>query len=1134
MKLLPQFILCRRVTIPRVGTRFKYRCVFFMACFSLSHLVASAQLLDFSGKNVPLATVLKAVEDKTVLNVLYNQGMLAKTHPVTIHVKAKPIEQLLDMAFKDQPIDYKLTEKRLVLVEKMPNNQSSSVRSSRGTSSVQEDKVQGWVSDAKGNRLDGVTVLNERNQVATRTNSDGFFEISGHVGDMLSIRLLGYGRQRVRVQKITGTSIVMIVDEAELDEVIVTGYATQKKREITGSIASISAEDIESANAVTLDQAMQGRMSGVNVQSRVGVPGAAIKVEVRGPGSISAGTEPIYIVDGMIVDNNNMSTLVSANPLANINPDDIESIEVLKDAAAASVYGAQAANGVVLITTKKGKAGKVKVDLGYRTGITTPIRLLDLMNSQEYLNARFEAFKNYNPTWTGQQAWESVFSQSRFPSTTTLDEIAAMPTYDWQKAAYTDGTSNKYDLALSGGSDRSSYRISGSWEDTEGSIVGSDFTRGTMNLNYGNKITDRIEILSTVNIASVNQHGPLGATGTTTQFSAPSYANPMILPFIPIYNEDGSYNFSLSGFPGTFTRHTLHSTELNEALEKNNSLFGNLQLNYKILNNLTYKGLVGLDYRDITARMYYDPRAIDGNARDGILIEYYDKPKTFTTSHVLHYTPRLPDGHTLNTLAGIEYRTYENQTGNVRGEGFPNHMFKQLASAATIVSGTGSWTGVKRLGSFVQTNYTFNSKYMLSAILRYDGSSRFGANNKFGLFPAISAGWDIAREDFIKNKTLINQLKLRIGYGETGNDQIDNFASRSLYGGGVTYDGEAGIQANSMGNSRLRWERNATTNVGIDYTLFSSRIFGSIEAYHRISKDLLLSKPIVWAAGYSEITENLGEVKNQGLEFELGAHLLRARDFKWTSNFNISFQRNKVTHLYDNLTVLPGDNTVRVGYSLRTFVLPQYAGVYSATGRPVWYDAEGNLTYTPGTMEIGDYAPHGLPNELPDFYGGWTNTFDYKGVSLSMFFQYDYGRVFYDNFARNLSRKGDSQINGMAWYYDNRWTTEGQITSVPRPVNGAAERGGHARGDLASTRYLQDASYIRLKNINLSYKLPASWLSTVKMSSAKLYLQANNLYTITKFAGYDPEFYVTGSNTTSNVGVIPAMKSYFLGVQVGF
>src|SRR5690606_19916020 len=253
------------------------------------------------------------------------------------------------------------------------------------------------------------------------------------------------------------------------------------------------------------------------------------------------------------------------------------------------------------------------------------------------------------------------------------------------------------------------------------------------------------------------------------------------------------------------------------------------------------------------------------------------------------------------------------------GEGFPNHLFKQLASAATIVSGTSSWTGVKRLGSFVQANYTFDSKYMLSAILRYDGSSRFGDNNKFGLFPAISAGWDLAKEDFVTNKTLINQLKLRIGYGETGNDQIDNFASRSLYGGGVTYDGEAGIQANSLGNSKLRWERNATTNIGIDYTLFGSRVFGSIEAYHRSSKDLLLSKPIVWAAGYSEITENLGEVKNQGLEFELGAHLMRSGDFKWTSNFNISFQRNEVTRLYDDLTVLPGDNTVRVGYALRTF-----------------------------------------------------------------------------------------------------------------------------------------------------------------------------------------------------------------------
>lgn len=1113
----------------------------FCGLFTASiYLVGSSpvhgQVMAFKDKQVSLETVLKHVEEQTSLNVFYPQGLLAKGKTVQLPATDLELDQLLAQAFKDQPIDYKLTNNTLVLTEKRtPTNTRSSAAAPAKTAA--ETKIQqmasGRVTDVEGAPLADATVVNNRTRQATSTDQQGRFQIEAEQGDVLEIRFIGYRTQQHRVNTLTNISVTLEQEDASLDEVVVTGYVVQRKREVTGSISSIKAEDIEGGKMITVDGAMQGRMAGVNVQSRVGVPGAAIKVEVRGPGSISAGTEPLYIVDGMIVDNNNMTNLVSSNPLANINPEDIASIEVLKDAAAASVYGAQAGNGVVLITTKKGAAGKPRVNFSYRGGNVTPINLVELMNTQDYLNARFEAVRNYNPTWTEQQAWNTVLSQSQLPAGTTLEEIAQMPTYDWQKAAYSDGGTHKYDISLAGGGENSGYRISTSWEDTEGSIVGSDFARGTLNLNYNNKITDKIELFTTVNLATLTQHGPLGATGTTTQFSAPSYANPMILPFIPIYNEDGSYNFSLAGFPGTFTRNTLHSTELNDAVEKNNSLFGNLQVHYSILDDLKYRGVVGMDYRDITARMYYDPRAIDGYARNGILIEYYDRPQSYTTSHVLQYNPQLPDGHSLNILAGAEYRTYQNQSGNVRGEGFPNHLFKQMASAAAIVSATSSWTGVKRLGTFAQGVYNYDGRYMASAILRYDGSSRFGSNSRFGWFPAISLGWDISRESFIANRNLINQLKLRVGYGETGNDQIGNFASRSLYGGGISYNGESGIQASSLGNSTLRWERNATTNVGVDFAFFNSRLFGAVEAYHRVSQDLLLSKPIVWAGGYSSITENLGQVINQGLEVELGGHLIKHTDFQWVSNFNISFQRNEVTKLYDDLEVLPGDNTVRVGHPLRTIVLPQYAGVNAGTGRAIWYDAVGNLTYNPGTMEVGNYAPYGLPNELPDFYGGWNNTFSYKGLSLNVFFQYDYGRVFYDNFSRNLSRKGDSQINGLAWYYDNRWVQPGQITSVPRSINGAAER-NNARGDLASTRYLQDASYIRLKNVNLTYELPQSFIAPLKMQQAKVYVQANNLYTLTKFAGYDPEFYVTGSNTTSNVGLIPAMKSFFFGIQVGF
>lgn len=1117
----------------------RYRKIFLLmklvvALLIFSFLHASAktfsQTVTLSAKNISIEKVLGEVEKQTGYNLFYkySEKLMGKTIDVEFHKTALPA--VLNEVLLKNGLSYKLKNKTIVIIYDRQLGQAAPAEVIH-----QNNEVPGTVVDRTTKLpLIGASVKIKGTNLGTTTDQQGKFLLKNvKPEDVIQVFFIGYKQQELMLGNATRLDIALEEDMANLDAIVVTGYTVQKKREITGSISSVKASDIAGAMSTSIDGAMQGRMAGVNIQSRVGIPGAAIKVEIRGQGSISAGTEPLYIVDGLIVNTENSSSTVSSNPLANINPEDIQSIEVLKDAAAASVYGAQAANGVVLITTKKGKQGKPSVELSYRGGGVKPINLLDMMNSQQYLNARYEAIKNYNPTFTDAQVWNQVLTQSQLPTTYTAQDIAALQTYDWQRAAYTDGKTGKYDLAISGGTEKSNYRFSGSWEDTEGSIIGSDFSRGTVNLNYANKLTSRIEVLSSINLSAIKQHGPLGSAGTTTQFSAPSYANPMILPFLPIYNEDGSYNMSYTGFPGTFTRNTLHSTELNESLEKNNSLFGNLQVKYRILDHLSLKGLVGLDYRDISARQYYDPRSIDGYQRKGILTEYQFKPITFTTSYVLQFDPQLKGKHHLNTLLGVEYRSFENQSSNVTGEGFPNHLFQQMASAATITSASSSWTGFKRLGSFFQANYNYDSKYMASGIIRYDGSSRFGSGTKFGWFPAISLGWDISREDFIANKSLINQLKLRIGYGETGNDQIGNFDSRSLYGGGVSYNGQAGIRANTLGNSKLRWERNVTLNLGLDYTLFRNKVFGAVEAYSRKSTDLLLSKPVAWAGGYNDIYQNLGEVVNQGLEFEVGSNWISSKNFKWTSTFNISFQRNEVKKLYDHLTELPGDNTVRVGYSLRTFVLPQYAGVNAATGRAVWYDKTGNYTYNPGAMQTSDYAPYGFPNELPDFFGGLNNTFDYKGFSLGVFFQYDYGRTVYDNMGRTMSRKGDSQINSMLLYYNNRWTHEGQITSVPRPIDNAAERNS-ARGDLASTRYLQDGSYIRLKNINLAYTVPQKWSSKLKVRSAKLFVQGNNLYTWTKFTGYDPEFYVVGSNTNSNTGVIPVTKSYYFGVQLGF
>lgn len=988
--------------------------------------------------------------------------------------------------------------------------------------------IKGIVTDREGVPLIGVTVQVKGSNRGTATNKDGMYTLRGEVykTDILIFSYIGFETQETKIGDRNSINIQMKDLVSDLDEVIITGYASQAKREITGAISTVKASDLSASMTTSVDAAMQGRMSGVNIQSSVGVPGAGIRVRIRGSGSISAGNDPIYVLDGVVFNSTATSHTVSTNPLSTINPEDILSIEVLKDAAAASVYGAQAANGVVLITTKRGRSGRTNISLSYRMGLVSPIKLMNVLSSQDYLNARFEAVGNYYPTWTEQKIRENVLKASQLSLTLTDKEIAELPTYDWQKAAYQSAMSHKYDLSIDGGNDKSQFRIAAGYEDTDGPIIASGFKRGTLNFNYSNKLGEKVDLNSTINLSNVEQSGPLGSTGTTTQFSAPSYASPMMLPFIPIYLDNGDLNVDYSGFPGTFKRNIVHSSLFNEHTEKNKSILLNLKLNYQILDNLSYRVVFGLDYRNANARNYYDPRTSDGYNSKGVLQEWDENPVSFTNTHVINYEPKLRGEHRLRSLAGIEYYTYSRESNYVRGQGFPTYQFNQMQSAALITAAEGSWTGYKRIGSFLQANYTYGTRFMASGILRYDGSSRFGSNNQFGLFPAISAGWDLAEENFLNHVRWINQLKLRAGYGETGNDQIGNFASRSLFGGGVSYDGDSGIQSNSLGNKKLRWERNATSNLGIDFSFLNHRLTGALEVYQRVSKDLLLSKPVAWAGGYSSIVENLGEVSNKGIELEITGRIIDNNMFKWRSSFNITFQKNRVDKLYDDLLVLPGDESVRVGYSLTTHVLNQYGGVNPATGKAFWYDAGGNPTYSPSTMTGDDYAPYGLPNSMPSSFGGFNNQFSYKGLTLDVFFQYDYGRVLYNNMGRTLGRKGDSQINTLQWYYDNRWINEGQITTVPRPINNAAERGS-SRGDLQSTRYLEDASYIRLKNISLSYDIPKRYLKSVKITDAKIKFQANNLYTLTKFTGYDPEF------NSANTGVIPLMKSFNFGIQIG-
>ncbi|WP_250631716.1 SusC/RagA family TonB-linked outer membrane protein [Rhodoflexus caldus] len=992
------------------------------------------------------------------------------------------------------------------------------------------------VSNEDKEPLPGVTVQVKGTNTGTQTDFEGKYRLT--VDDnakTLVFRFVGLKTQEVDINNRSVIDIAMVADEKVLNEVVVTGYSVVEKREITGAITSVKGDVIQNLPMQSFDRALQGRAAGVLVQSANGAPGGAVSVRIRGVGSITAGNQPLYVVDGVQMNvRDDGGGRVSNNPLAFLNPNDIESIEVLKDAATASIYGAQASNGVVLVTTKRGKqASKTNFEFNYYRGIVEPIRILDVMNTQEFIAARIEAIQNASPTASPAAVRSTALSQLGFPTTMTDAEIAALPTYNWQKEAYKTGIINNYELAASGGTDRTTFYASLSANQQDASLINIDFSRVAGRLSLTQKVNSKLSFETGVNLSTFTQRGPYGSSSGSLAFGAPQYSAPIILPFNPIYDPEASTGFF--GLPGSgrvmvgdLSQNVIANANFIKAIGLTNQMVANISANYDIMKGLRLKVFGGMDYRMLYTEFYGDPRLSDYFNIQGTLTVNNNYNKNLTTNATLNYSKTFAEKHSINALIGTEYREDIQEANGSNGQGFPTPDFSTTNAAARPVSISGFWTGFRRSGAFTNIRYDFNKKYVVNLTARYDGSSRFGANTRFGFFPSVSAAWNISEESFLKGNATLTELRLRASWGSTGNDQIGNFASRGLYGLGGIYQGVQGIGPSGLGNPDLRWERNETTNLGLDYALFDGRIRGSFEAYRRLSKDLLLSQPVPQTSGFSSITQNVGEVQNQGIEIELNTTNLNTDGgFKWETNFNISFLENKVTKLYDGLEVLPGNLGIRVGYPLFTNVGVPFAGVNPANGRPMWYNINNDITYL---VLAADQRPLGHSN-LSTMFGGLTNTFSYKGLELSVFFQYDYGRVAPNEQEFRLADLGGVLRNGLRYYYENRWTTPGQITDVPKPANNRTEITGRISSYQSISRFYQDASYIRLKQLTLSYNLPSAWVSKVKLNGFRVYAQAVNLLTWTKWTGFDPEFVDLG---TGNQGIIPQSRNYTIGVQARF
>lgn len=989
--------------------------------------------------------------------------------------------------------------------------------------------LMGTVTDAEEETpLPGATVQVPSLAVGQTTDAEGNYVITGlEPGTyVVNVGFLGYLQFEEEVTIADGEEQVLDIslepDILGLDEIVAVGYGLRRKRDITGSISSISAEDFERQSIQTADQALQGRVSGVRVTSSSGQPGGGVNVRVRGTGSITAGNDPLYIIDGVQVTSEELGTLADGNPLNSLRPGDIESIEVLKDGAAASIYGAQASNGVVLITTRRGVEGRTEITVNSQFGYTEDPKRFDIIEGPEWVELMIEAEENRASDLGLSEAATEDAIQNRLQNDFGVGDPRAgdeIQHYDWQDELMRSGLRQNYGITARGGTEATRFYISAGYDQEDGTAIATDYERYALRSNFDHDATDRLSLELNTNLSTSMQTGTLDGGFF---LGSPFYAGQRNRPIDPIYNDDGSFNQS------TFNNYNVvEANELDDREERTNQLVGNLALNYNLTDELFLRSTIGSDYRQVRSNFYSPPGTTSTSGFGGLGWRRYRQVLNVTTNHTMNYIRTFDDIHSVNALVGGEYRQENRELFLAEGSSYPSGLFRTLQNAATAENVTGYGSEFRLAGAFTRAEYTYDDRYSATLTLRRDGSSRFGEDNQWGTFYSGSVGWDISQEDFLSDVGFIDELRPRFSYGVTGNTSgISNFQARQLYGSGGSYDGQPSLRPTGLGNNLLTWEEARNTNLGLDFTFLEGRLYGTFELFRTTNDELLLDRSLPGDGGFGDVTDNIGEIRNEGLEIEVGVIPVDVGGFTWTTDFNISFFRNEVMQLVDDEDFITVDGTrYEVGQPVGMYYMYEYAGVNPASGKPMFYDADGDITYRVSTSNPDDRRKVGTTE--PDFFGGWSNSFSYRGLNLDILFQFNYGQYVYNSMTGSFTDGAFWRRGGLIENSRNRWTEPGQMTTVER-ANTVPAYEQRSSGFIQSTRFLEDASYIRLKNIQLSYDLPPSLVNNIGLGGASIFVEGTNLLTWTEYSLIDPEI------VSDNNVVYPQPRLVTSGIQLQF
>ena len=984
-----------------------------------------------------------------------------------------------------------------------------------------QTRITGKVVDASGKSLDYVSVsVREAPTAGTFTDNAGNYTVNVPAdARTLVFSYIGYKTLEVAIGSRSIVDITLESEAEQLTGATVSGYMVTKRPSNTGAATVVKSEKLEKLPVASVDQALQGQVSGMQATTGSGQPGADTKIIIRGIGSINAGTDPLYIVDGIPITTGNLVSVAgyegqnqisSAN--VGLNPNDIESVNVLKDAAATSIYGARAANGVIVITTKQGREGKTKFNFTSQAGLSSRTSTgFKVMNSEQWREFAGEAYANSGRTTADYNAFLSQFPR---------DENGNFYDTDWLKEAYRDNAlTYQADFSAQGGNEKTNFFFSLGRYSQEAILKWGEVKRTSARINLAHQGTKWLRFGVNATYSNTFQDIPL----TTSAY----YINPVagslgISPLEPVYNHDGTYRHNMIGNSGT---NFVEANNYNISEYRTNRLIGALFAEITLLENLRFKTQYGYDISMLTQDSWDDPRTTGSSAEDlGRAQRLSDEFLVQNITNTLQYNFTLKDIHNFALLAGQEASEERNKWVSGMTQGFPSHKLKEVGIGAEPTEVQGGIAESRLISYFGQFSYDYDGKYFLSASLRRDGSSKFGANNQYSNFWSVGASWNAKRESFLEQYDWLNQATLRASYGTSGNSSIGRYASKGVY----SYDSYNGANASypaQMSSDNLRWEKQASTNIGVDFRVLNNRLGGTVEVYYKKTTDLLLPVPVSYLVGTSTSQLlNIGSMRNQGIEISINATPVRTKDFTWTIDANWSRNLNKVLTLDDGNegfnNAINSRCWIEPGADIMQYKLVKYAGVNPADGNQMWYNKDGEIVFYRNYAEM---ATTGVGSASPKGLGGITNTFTYKGFSLSAFFYFQYGNKVFDNEAYQYMDDGAGGLTGAIVATQlNRWQKPGDITSVPKPTLTSDTQ--------VSTRYLFDGSYIRLRNLTLGYSFPTELVSKIGLTGLRIFAQGQNLLTITKYPGLDPEVNYTGTAFYS----YPSSKTWTIGLDIKF